>query len=82
MAPAPGPERHEARTVSVNPSSGRPTRSAGMAEAPPTHRLPDAPLPPATAYQLVHDELMLDGNSRLNLAHLRHHLDGAAGPGC
>ncbi|MGW4595877.1 glutamate decarboxylase, partial [Streptomyces sp. NPDC004457] len=27
-----------------------------------------APMSPSTAYQLVHDELMLDGNSRLNLA--------------
>jgi glutamate decarboxylase len=39
-----------------------------MMSAPPTHRLPDGPMPPPTAYQLVHDELMLDGNSRLNLA--------------
>ncbi|EGX55742.1 glutamate decarboxylase [Streptomyces zinciresistens K42] len=39
-----------------------------MTEAPPKHRLPDAPLSPSTAYQVVHDELMLDGNSRLNLA--------------
>lgn len=39
-----------------------------MTEAPPHHQLPDGPLPPASAYQLVHDELMLDGNSRLNLA--------------
>lgn len=39
-----------------------------MTEAPPKHRLPDGPLPPNTAYQVVHDELMLDGNARLNLA--------------
>ena len=34
----------------------------------PTHRLADGPIPAETAYQLVHDELMLDGNARLNLA--------------
>jgi glutamate decarboxylase len=39
-----------------------------MTQAPPKHRLPNAPLPPQTAYQMVHDELMLDGNARLNLA--------------
>ncbi|WP_031079284.1 glutamate decarboxylase [Streptomyces sp. NRRL S-118] len=30
--------------------------------------LPDTATDPAVAYQLVHDELMLDGNARLNLA--------------
>ncbi|WP_245614504.1 glutamate decarboxylase [Actinokineospora inagensis] len=34
----------------------------------PRDRLPDDGLDPDTAYQVVHDELMLDGNSRLNLA--------------
>ena len=34
----------------------------------PTHRLGDQPIPAETAYQLVHDELLLDGNARLNLA--------------
>src|SRR5581483_10418879 len=34
----------------------------------PTHRLARHPLPAETAYRLVHDELMLDGNARLNLA--------------
>jgi glutamate decarboxylase len=34
----------------------------------PTERLSDRSLPAETAYQLVHDELMLDGNARLNLA--------------
>ena len=32
------------------------------------HRLPDGPIPPTAAYQLIHDELMLDGNAKLNLA--------------
>ncbi|MFT3660941.1 MAG: glutamate decarboxylase [Gordonia sp. (in: high G+C Gram-positive bacteria)] len=34
----------------------------------PRDRLGDGPLPAGTAYQVVHDEAMLDGNSRLNLA--------------
>ena len=31
-------------------------------------RMPDGEMDAATAYQLVHDELMLDGNARQNLA--------------
>ncbi|MER5603041.1 glutamate decarboxylase [Streptomyces sp. NPDC002265] len=68
MALHKGPEKQEQRPMSVNPFFGEANPVGGMTEAPPTHRLPDAPLPPNTAYQLVHDELMLDGNSRLNLA--------------
>src|SRR3954453_1048770 len=34
----------------------------------PKLRLAETGLPPATAYQIVHDELLLDGNARLNLA--------------
>src|SRR4051794_19671969 len=34
----------------------------------PRHELPDGELPPEVAYQIIHDELMLDGNARLNLA--------------
>jgi glutamate decarboxylase len=36
--------------------------------SPPKLRLPAGELPPDAAYQVVHDELMLDGNARLNLA--------------
>lgn len=63
-----GPGTPDERPMSVNPFFGEANPVAGMDEAPPKHRLPDQPIPPATAYQLVHDELMLDGNSRLNLA--------------
>jgi glutamate decarboxylase len=35
---------------------------------PPRHALADDPVPADTAWQLIHDELMLDGNARLNLA--------------
>jgi len=34
----------------------------------PRHELPAEELPPEVAYQIIHDELMLDGNARLNLA--------------
>ncbi|HEV7192306.1 MAG TPA: glutamate decarboxylase [Jatrophihabitantaceae bacterium] len=34
----------------------------------PKHRLADDPVPADVAYQLVHDELLLDGSARLNLA--------------
>ena len=34
----------------------------------PRDRLGDDEILPATAYQIVHDETMLDGNARLNLA--------------
>jgi glutamate decarboxylase len=68
MALHKGPQKHDERPVSVNPFFGEANPVAGMTDAPPRHRLPDSPLPPMTAYQLVHDELMLDGNSRLNLA--------------
>ncbi|MEA2124303.1 MAG: glutamate decarboxylase [Solirubrobacteraceae bacterium] len=41
--------------------------SAGM-DAIPKERLPDGPMDPDVAYQVVHDELLLDGNARQNLA--------------
>jgi len=34
----------------------------------PRHKMPDDEMDPEVAYQIVHDELMLDGNARLNLA--------------
>jgi glutamate decarboxylase len=34
----------------------------------PRHELPEGELPPDVAYQIIHDELMIDGNARLNLA--------------
>ncbi len=34
----------------------------------PRHRLPDREMDRTVAYQVIHDELMLDGNARLNLA--------------
>jgi glutamate decarboxylase len=34
----------------------------------PRHALPEGEMDPDIAYQIVHDELMLDGNARMNLA--------------
>lgn len=42
--------------------------SRAMTKPVPKYRMPEASMEPKTAYQLVHDELMLDGNARLNLA--------------
>ncbi|MGW2553379.1 glutamate decarboxylase [Streptomyces sp. NPDC001635] len=63
-----GPGKPEERPMSMNPFFGEANPVVEMNQAPPKHRLPDGPMPPSVAYQLVHDELMLDGNSRLNLA--------------
>ncbi|MEU8824437.1 glutamate decarboxylase [Streptomyces sp. NPDC048636] len=60
-----GEERH---AFSVNPFYGEADPVSGMAAEPPRYRLPDGPMAPSAAYQFVHDELMLDGNARLNLA--------------
>src|SRR5437899_3684157 len=38
------------------------------AERIPRHTLTENEMPPDVAYQIVHDELMLDGNARLNVA--------------
>jgi glutamate decarboxylase len=34
----------------------------------PRHKVAEEGLPPDVAYQIIHDELMLDGNARMNLA--------------
>src|SRR6187431_2472834 len=41
---------------------------SGAAGDLPRHKIPDHPMLPDTAAQLIEDELMLDGNARLNLA--------------
>ncbi len=42
--------------------------STALREPAPKYRMPEREMPPSEAYQLVHDELALDGNARLNLA--------------
>ncbi len=56
------PSTEPERDIELDP---RLTREPGSM---PRHRLADGELDPDVAYQLVHDELMLDGNARLNLA--------------
>ncbi|MCM3923063.1 glutamate decarboxylase [Frankia sp. AiPs1] len=50
--------------VDVRPQLVRPGEDAVV----PRFRIPQESISPETAYQIVHDELMLDGNARLNLA--------------
>jgi glutamate decarboxylase len=70
------PDDSGGRTVALSPIDAR---SEGIAVNPmhargghlgsvPRNALPDDEMAPASAYQIVHDELLLDGNARLNLA--------------
>ena len=63
-------QREPHRTVPMNPllvAAGVDPTGAMEANLP-MYRVGDGPIPPQTAYRLIHDELMLDGNARLNLA--------------
>ena len=51
-------------TLSINPVFVRPGEATEFNK----FTMPDNPSLPETAYQIVHDEAILDGNSRLNLA--------------
>ncbi len=51
-------------SIEINPLFSRP----GEATERPRFELADDSMLPETAYQVVHDEAMLDGNARLNLA--------------
>ena len=69
-ARAPHP-RHSSRTrrsTDANPFVGEANPAYGSLVVPPHVRLADQPVPPEVAYQLIHDELLLDGSARLNLA--------------
>jgi glutamate decarboxylase len=57
------PKRTE-ESVSISPQFAR----HGETTAVPRFRIPDGSMDPSTAYEVVHDELLLDGNARLNLA--------------
>lgn len=54
---------HQSDEVNINPLFARHGESSV-----PRYKVPDQGLLPETAYQIVHDELALDGNARLNLA--------------
>ncbi|WP_223690972.1 glutamate decarboxylase [Leifsonia poae] len=59
-----GYESAEEEAVALNPVFTRPGEATGF----PRFTLPAGESLPETAYQVVHDEAMLDGNARLNLA--------------
>ncbi|MGN6206263.1 glutamate decarboxylase [Humibacter sp.] len=59
-----GHKSEEFDTVELNPLFSR----AGEATEFPRNRMPRSESLPETVYQVVHDEAMLDGNARLNLA--------------
>ena len=50
--------------LAIRPQFAQPGEVAQV----PKLRIPDGMMSPDTAYQIVHDELLLDGQSRLNLA--------------
>jgi glutamate decarboxylase len=52
----------------ANPYMGAANPAYRETVSPPKARLADDPVPADVAYQLVHDELLLDGSARLNLA--------------
>ena len=54
----------DAIPISIQPQFSR----AGETGRIPRLDIPDSEMDPDTAFQVVHDELMLDGNARLNLA--------------
>ncbi len=58
------PRSDDARTVAVRPQF---TQGGDLHDIP-RLELPRHEMPADSAYQIVHDELMLDGNARLNLA--------------
>ena len=67
----------ESETVSLKHPKGPAGRTGDSAATPlfsletgtiPRHELPVGEMAPDLAYQIVHDELMLDGNARLNVA--------------
>jgi glutamate decarboxylase len=59
---------HERRNGTAEHLSFRPQFGLELDAEVPRLRLPETGMSPATAYQIIHDELMLDGNARLNLA--------------
>ena len=52
----------------TNPLVGAANPAYGQAVSAPHSKLADDPVPADVAYQLIHDELLLDGSARLNLA--------------
>jgi len=64
MSSAPTPEGREPSHLDINPIWAREGQTSDI----PLMEMAEEGLLPWSAYQLVHDEAMLDGNARLNLA--------------
>jgi glutamate decarboxylase len=58
----------EPTELGSNPLMTEANPAFGQRLTPPKHRLASDPVPADVAYQLIHDELLLDGSARLNLA--------------
>jgi glutamate decarboxylase len=56
------------RPFEPNPLIGQANPAFGAEVSPPRSKLGEGPVPPEVAYQLIHNELLLDGSARLNLA--------------
>src|SRR5580765_6786440 len=72
-----GLPRRRSRSMSVTHPKGPTQRATDLSIQPifeiegnriPRHEIPAAEIAADTAYQIIHDELMLDGNARMNLA--------------
>lgn len=59
-----GPDQRDREDTMLTPAYG----SRAMREAVPKYSIPERSMDPRQAYDLIRDELILDGNSRLNLA--------------
>ena len=57
-------EAEDLRRLAIAPVYARPRAAIGI----PKDTIPDDGMDPRVAYRLIHDELMLDGNSRQNVA--------------
>ncbi|SHL12285.1 glutamate decarboxylase [Pseudonocardia thermophila] len=62
------PQRRDADRASGNPFAILGDPAIDQTINTPYSRLAADPVPPEVAYQLIHDELMLDGSARMNLA--------------
>ncbi len=58
------PDSPDKRDVLLTPAYGR----RAMTSPIPKYKLPEHEMMPDTVYDIIHDELMLDGNARLNMA--------------
>jgi len=63
-----GSSQNESTTGSSNPLITEANPALGQRLTSPKSRLAQDPVPADVAYQLIHDELLLDGSARLNLA--------------